>query len=292
MGGDRFRGVASVFQHAQVWQVCMLKDPRNFMCHVCVWAWQVWMLKDARNVVAVHCKGGKGRSGIMTSALILWSGHRKCALDALELFTFRRTVNYNASLGLDGNLQHYTIRTPANQTVEGPSQIRYVHYLEAVLYGGIDPLEMHKLLLTNIQLPVGELQAKRPLYLSVMVRCLRYPVFDSCNDNETPTVWILGGSCGDVCTFPVQTVVWGDVRIEIFRHTTCNKSSPRKLFAFSGTCSSSLVTPVLHDATLHRVMPLRSCLSGALCLSGSWRSSHNASALSSCATPNQLPVFK
>ena len=51
----------------------------------------------------------------MTSALILWSGHRKCALDALELFTFRRTVNYNAELGLDGNYQHYIARGPVNQ---------------------------------------------------------------------------------------------------------------------------------------------------------------------------------
>ncbi|EKX33150.1 hypothetical protein GUITHDRAFT_44334, partial [Guillardia theta CCMP2712] len=54
---------------------------------------QVWLQKDPRNVIAIHCKGGKGRSGVMSSAIILWSGHRKCAVDALELFTFRRTEN-------------------------------------------------------------------------------------------------------------------------------------------------------------------------------------------------------
>ena len=194
----------------------------------------MWLMKDPRNVVAVHCKGGKGRSGVMTSALILWTGHRKCALDALELFTFRRTVNYNAELGLDGNYQKNAFqiaRNPANQTVEGPSQIRYVHYLEAVLYSGVDPLEMHRVLLTAISLPVGEIQVNQPLHISVMVRCLRYPVFDSCN-NDVETVWTLTGEEGKVITFPINCIVWGDVRVEIFRHKTQLKSSARKLFAF------------------------------------------------------------
>jgi len=199
---------------------------------------QLWMLKDSRNVVAVHCKGGKGRSGVMTSALILWSGHRKSALDALELFTFRRTRNYDAALGIDGNYQdqalnwkELTTGRKANQTVEGPSQIRYVHYLEAVLYSGIDPLEMNKVLLNRITLPVGELQAHRPMYISVMVRCLRYPIFDSCNTSHD-RVWVLGGNVGDTVALPMEVIVWGDVRVEIYRHTTEQKSSPRKLFAF------------------------------------------------------------
>ena len=167
----------------------------------------------------------------MSSALCLWSGHRKSALDALELFTFRRTVNYSAELGLDGNFAHYVARGPANQTVEGPSQIRYVHYLEAVLYSGISPLSMNKMLCTNISLPVSSTQKIRPLYFSVMIRCLRYPVFDSCNSEEE-SVWVLEGEAGDSNTCQVNTIVWGDVRVEIFKHKTKLKTSPRKLFAF------------------------------------------------------------
>ena len=200
---------------------------------------QLWLLKDPRNVVACHCKGGKGRTGVMTAALILWSGHRKSALDALELFTFRRTANYNADLGLDGNYQSNKLITnlfptagrEANQTVEGPSQIRYVHYLEAVLYSGVDVLAMHKLFLPRISLPVGELHASKPLYISVVVSCMRYPIFDTINlGNEQ--VWTLGGNCGDVVTLPINVIVWGDVRVQIFRHKTLSRTSPRKLFAF------------------------------------------------------------
>ena len=40
-------------------------------------------------------QGGKGRTGLMVSAFLLWTGHRRCALDALELFTFRRTRDYD-----------------------------------------------------------------------------------------------------------------------------------------------------------------------------------------------------
>ena len=45
-------------------------------------------------------QGGKGRSGLMAAALLLWSGHRRCAMDALELFTFRRTRDYRPEVPL------------------------------------------------------------------------------------------------------------------------------------------------------------------------------------------------
>ena len=67
------------------------------------------------------------------------------ALDALELFTFRRTNNYDPKLGMDGTYKHYLNTKPCNQTVEGPSQIRYVHYLEAMLYSGVDGVDIFHL---------------------------------------------------------------------------------------------------------------------------------------------------
>jgi len=191
---------------------------------------QKWTMKDTRNVIAIHCKGGKGRSGVMIAAFILWSGHRKSALDALELFTFRRTENYDPSLGLDGTYNHYIRRGPCNQTVEGPSQIRYVHYLEAVLYSGIEPFAVHKICISHMTMPVDILRAKTPWYLSYTVQCVRAPVFDS--NNFSNELLHYGGHCGDTFVLPLDVVVWGDVRVQIFRHKNKNTNSSRKLIAF------------------------------------------------------------
>ena len=67
------------------------------MIHFCNEA-SKWMLSDKTNVIAVHCKGGKGRTGVMIAAFMLWCGHRRCAMDAMELFTFRRCVRVHTSL--------------------------------------------------------------------------------------------------------------------------------------------------------------------------------------------------
>ena len=40
---------------------------------------QRWMQGDPDNVVAVHCKGGKGRTGMMISAFLAFEGLATCA---------------------------------------------------------------------------------------------------------------------------------------------------------------------------------------------------------------------
>lgn len=37
------------------------------------------MAEDERNVLAIHCKGGKGRTGTIICAWLLWSGRFKTA---------------------------------------------------------------------------------------------------------------------------------------------------------------------------------------------------------------------
>jgi phosphatidylinositol-3,4,5-trisphosphate 3-phosphatase/dual-specificity protein phosphatase PTEN len=78
-----------------------------------------WLAAAPEHVVAVHCKAGKGRTGMVVSALLLRLGAAPTAADALKLFGEARTH--------DG------------KGVTIPSQIRYVHYYEALLRAPAPP---------------------------------------------------------------------------------------------------------------------------------------------------------
>lgn len=88
-----------------------------------------WLLLDPDNVVAVHCKGGKGRTGMMIACYLLSHGCAdetpiRSAQEAIDFFAQRRTAG-----GLKG-CSH-------PQTVTGVSQKRYVGYFEDGLKGSL-----------------------------------------------------------------------------------------------------------------------------------------------------------
>ncbi len=60
---------------------------------------------ELNKVLSWGTQGGKGRTGVFISAFLLWSGHRRTALDALELFTFRRSENYKPEV-CKGSMSH------------------------------------------------------------------------------------------------------------------------------------------------------------------------------------------
>lgn len=85
-----------------------------------------WLSEDERNVIAVHCKGGKGRTGTMICTWLVDCDMFKEAESSLDYFGGRRT---DLSVGT------------TFQGVETPSQSRYVGYYERVKkdYDGESP---------------------------------------------------------------------------------------------------------------------------------------------------------
>uniref|UniRef100_A0A8C1V8E5 Transmembrane phosphatase with tensin homology n=1 Tax=Cyprinus carpio TaxID=7962 RepID=A0A8C1V8E5_CYPCA len=74
-----------------------------------------WMAVDSRNVIAIHCKGGKGRTGTMVCTWLIDSDQFENAQESLDYFGERRTDKSMSS---------------KFQGVETPSQSRYVSYYE------------------------------------------------------------------------------------------------------------------------------------------------------------------
>mmetsp|Transcript_5341 Transcript_5341/g.4922 ORF Transcript_5341/g.4922 Transcript_5341/m.4922 type:complete len:192 (+) Transcript_5341:786-1361(+) len=73
----------------------------------------IFLNKDLKNVAAIHCKAGKGRTGVMICCYLIFSRFCNTALDAMKYYAMIRTKN--------------------KKGITIPSQIRYVHYFEHFL---------------------------------------------------------------------------------------------------------------------------------------------------------------
>lgn len=89
-----------------------------------------WLAADPKNVIAVHCKAGKGRTGCMIAAYLV---HSRFEIDGVPVTS-------------ELALKHFgEIRTSNGKGVTIPSQMRYVHYYEQQLLGGVRPIFTYKI---------------------------------------------------------------------------------------------------------------------------------------------------
>jgi phosphatidylinositol-3,4,5-trisphosphate 3-phosphatase/dual-specificity protein phosphatase PTEN len=120
----------------RIYNLCSEKayDPADFLGRVCRYPFDdhnpcplhviagfcedvdSWLTAHPDNVAAIHCKAGKGRTGLVISCFLMHCGFKPSAEQALKFFGVQRTANAKG--------------------VTIPSQMRYVHYYEQILRHG------------------------------------------------------------------------------------------------------------------------------------------------------------
>eukprot|EP01080_Neovahlkampfia_damariscottae_P009709 gene9709-1914_t len=91
-----------------------------------------WLRKNDENIVVIHCKAGKGRTGLMICCVLIYAGFKPLAEDAMDYYAVERTRDLKG--------------------VNIPSQRRYVEYFGKAIneYGGIEPYRGQKLKIKKI----------------------------------------------------------------------------------------------------------------------------------------------
>ncbi|MGH0156283.1 UNVERIFIED_CONTAM: hypothetical protein FKN15_031038 [Acipenser sinensis] len=109
--------------------------PLDKMCTICK-AMENWLNSDSQHVVVIHCKGGKGRIGVVISSYMHFTNISASADQALDRFAMRKFYDDKVS------------------ALMLPSQKRYVQFLSGLLAGSMkmntSPLFLHYVVLHGI----------------------------------------------------------------------------------------------------------------------------------------------
>ena len=107
--GERKVGLFPFNDHAP----CPIKLILDFCVDICL-----YLSANPKGVAAIHCKAGKGRTGVMIVSYLIFSGLCQTTEEALKHYASQRTLN--------------------NKGVTIPSQIRYIKYFESFLYANYE----------------------------------------------------------------------------------------------------------------------------------------------------------
>ncbi|XP_051254594.1 tensin-3 isoform X3 [Dicentrarchus labrax] len=113
----------------------MHAPPLDKICTICK-AMESWLNADPLHVVVIHCRGGKGRIGVIISSFVHFTDVSASADQALDRFAMRKYYDDKVS------------------TLMTPSQKRYVWILNSLLSGSMkinaSPLFLHCVILHGI----------------------------------------------------------------------------------------------------------------------------------------------
>ncbi|KAK7120486.1 hypothetical protein R3I94_020478 [Phoxinus phoxinus] len=160
-----------------------------------------WMAADSRNVIAIHCKGGKGRTGTMVCTWLIDSDQFESAQESLDYFGERRTDKSMSS---------------KFQGVETPSQSRYVGYYEIMKNQYNRQLPPQKSLkIKSIRIhSIAGVGKSNGSDLKVKIIVKRELVFQGvCAKQQNCTVFPDTGSNAVVISLQEGPVVTGDVKV-------------------------------------------------------------------------------
>ncbi|KAM4740177.1 LOW QUALITY PROTEIN: tensin-2-like [Anableps anableps] len=109
--------------------------PLDRICAICK-AMEMWLTSDPHNVVVLHCKGNKGKTGVIAAAYMHYSKISAGADQALTTLAMRKFCEDKVSSSLQ------------------PSQSRYIYYFSGLLSGTIkmnsSPLFLHQIVVPSL----------------------------------------------------------------------------------------------------------------------------------------------
>jgi phosphatidylinositol-3,4,5-trisphosphate 3-phosphatase/dual-specificity protein phosphatase PTEN len=166
-----------------------------------------WLAKDPKNVAGIHCKAGKGRTGVMICCYLMWSKMYAKAYDAIRYYAMMRTRN--------------------KKGVTIPSQIRYILYYEKSLEKGwtLDTFPVADKYITKIKLlTVPQFNVFGGCEPWFRISCLDKSIepYESLKKGEKPKPY----KNEAYIEFNLENGVYvkGDILIEFYNKTMLNKS--------------------------------------------------------------------